>query len=92
VALTAHPKLKEMLRGIDGLEGSAREEALQAALGVSRLDVGRGLAGQVDSGIGRIDEEERRAMRGLAEAIEAAVRGNNGNINRLFGLDWESPN
>ena len=88
-ALTAHPKLKELLRTIDGLEGSAREEALQAALGVSRGDVGRGGG----SGSGReieivgIGEEERLAMRGLAEAVECAVRRES--RDELFGLDWE---
>jgi hypothetical protein len=87
-ALTARPGLKELLRTMDGLEGSAREEALQSALGVSRRDVGRsegGVGVEIGSEIRRIDEEERYAMRGLAEAIEAAVRGSRG---ALFGLDW----
>ena len=91
-ALTANPGLKEVLRTIDGLRGSEREEALQAALGVSRRDVGRGSAGagageggEIGSVVG-IGEEERHEMRGLAEAIEAAVRRSR---EGLLGLDWE---
>jgi hypothetical protein len=76
--LTAHPGLKQTLREIDGLEGGAREEALQAALGVSRRELG-------GDGTEGIDEGEREAMRGLAEAIEARVRRGS----RAFGLDWE---
>jgi len=73
-ALTAHPKLKSLLREIDGLEGSAREEALHGALGVSRRELG-------GDGLEGID-----AMRGLVEAIEAGVRS--GSRVHQFGLDW----
>lgn len=83
-ALRAHPRLKEVLRTIDGLRGSEREEALQLALGVSRRDVGGGveIVPEIGEGIG---EGERQAMRGLAEAIEAACREGEGTL----GLDWE---
>jgi len=86
-ALEANPKLKEVLRTIDGLEGSAREEALQASLGISRSDV-RWDDGSRSSGKGGeivSEGEVREAMRGLAEAIEAAVRGSREGI---LGLDW----
>ena len=72
-ALTAHPKLRSLLGEIDGLEGSAREEALHVALGLSRRELG-------GDGLEGIDEG---AMRGLAEAIEASVR----RVNQV-GLDW----
>jgi len=67
-----------------------REEALQIALGVSRRDVGRS-GGEIGSEIGEralvgIGEGERHGMRGLAEALEAAVRGSRED---LLGLDWE---
>ncbi|SRR5712691_7472642 len=87
-ALRAHPRLKEVLRTIDGLRGSEREEALQLALGVSPRDVSGGSGGgleivpEIGEGIGGA---ERQAMRGLAEAIEAACREGEGTL----GLDWE---
>jgi hypothetical protein len=87
-ALAAHPGLKEVLRTIDGLRGSRREEALQAAVGVlGREDVGseRGIDSEVERRI-RIGEGERYAMRGLAEAIEKAVRPSR---DGLVGLNWE---
>ena len=80
-ALTGHPKLKDTLQSIDRLRGPAREEALQACLGVSRSDV----TSSVGSGI-RVGEEEKEAMRELTEAIEAAVRGNREDA---LGLDWD---
>ncbi|KAH9961534.1 hypothetical protein BC827DRAFT_1131452, partial [Russula dissimulans] len=81
-ALETHPELKEVLRTIDGLRGSAREEALQAGLGISRGDGDGGRSGRR----GRIEivSERREAMRGLAEAVEAAVRGSR----ERLGLDW----
>ena len=91
-ALTTHPRLKEVLRTIDGLRGTEREEALQLALGLSRRDVGsgsgRGRGREIDSEIEEsgIGEGERHGMRGLAEAIEAAVRASR---DGLLGLDWE---
>ena len=75
----AHPRLKEVLRTIDGLRGTEREEALQHALGVSRREIGS----EIGEGIG---EGERRAMRGLAEAIEGACREKE---EGTLGLDWE---
>ena len=59
-----------MLRRIDGLRGSAREEALEACLGV---------------GGGESSAAVSEAIRGLAEAIEAAVRVSRHNL----GLDWD---
>ncbi|KAH8993423.1 hypothetical protein EDB92DRAFT_401398 [Lactarius akahatsu] len=81
-ALEGHPGLKELLRTIDRLRGPAREEALQAGLGVSRSQVNGRDAENAEQM--RIGEEERRAMRELAEAIEMAVRGNES----ILGLDW----
>lgn len=69
--------LKETLRRIDGLRGSAREEALHASLGIGE----RGLGGGGD-GDGGGD-----AMGELAEAIERAVRGDRDG-NGVLGLDW----
>ncbi|KAF8269285.1 hypothetical protein EI94DRAFT_1771344 [Lactarius quietus] len=85
-ALEGHPELKELLRSIDKLRGPAREEALQATLGVARSQRDAENAEQIFRvGEVRIGEEERKAMRDLAEAAEAAVRGNQGAI---LGLDW----
>ena len=72
--LSEHPKLKDTLRTIDGLRGSAREESLLARLGIStRGDF---------SGSGGDDE-----MFGeLAGAIESAVRANRDET--MLGLDW----
>jgi len=69
------------------LRGPTREEALQATLGVSRSQANAETAEQIH-GFGemiRIGEEERSAIRELAEAIETAVRGNRGAV---LGLDW----
>ncbi|KAI0250123.1 hypothetical protein BJV78DRAFT_1221269 [Lactifluus subvellereus] len=88
-ALTGHPKLKDTLRSVDRLRGSAREEALQACLGVSRSDVttpgGGGIGTAMEMGGIRVGEE-KEAMRELAEAIEAAVRRNREDA---LGLDWD---
>ncbi|KAI9453774.1 hypothetical protein BJY52DRAFT_799063 [Lactarius psammicola] len=86
-ALEGHPGLKELLRAIDRLRGPAREEALQASLGVSGSQVNGRDAENAEQIYGvRIGEEERRAMRELAEASERAVRGND----PILGLDWGS--
>lgn len=63
------------------MRGSAREEALQASLGISTR-------GEVDPrlGLGGGDDDDG-GMRELAEAIECAVRGR-GNRDGLLGLDW----
>ena len=74
--LREHPELKETVRKIDGLRGSAREEALQASLGLWK-------GGEVP-GLGGDDED---AMRELAEAIESAVRGKRDG-DGVLGLDW----
>jgi zinc finger HIT domain-containing protein 3 len=86
-ALTGQPRLQELLRSIDRLRGSAREEAIQDCLGVSRSEVrnsdnvSRGrMGGEIIVG-----EEEKEAMREFAEAIEGAVRGNRGDS---LGLNW----
>jgi hypothetical protein len=88
-ALTRHPELKDLLRSIDGLWGSARETALQTCLGVSPSDVicSGGAGRTIVSGIGgiQIGEEEKEGMHELAEAIEAAVRANREDG---LGLDW----
>ena len=85
-ALEGHPELKELLRSIDRLRGPAREEALQATLGVCRAQRDAEDAEQIYRlGEMRIGEEERRAMRDLAEATEAAVRGSQ---EAILGLDW----
>jgi hypothetical protein len=82
-ALEGHPGLKELLRSIDRLRGPAREEALQVSLGVSR-DAKDAEQIHRFGGV-KISEEDRRAMRELAEASEAAVRGNR---EAILGLDW----
>jgi hypothetical protein len=76
-ALRAHPKLKDLLRTIDGLRGAEREEALQLALEVGGDEIEEG-----------IDESERLGMRGLAQAIEAACREGEGSGTQL-GLVWK---
>jgi hypothetical protein len=85
-ALEGHSGIKELLRSIDKLRGPDREEALQVSLGVSRSQVNTQEAEQIHRfGEVRIGEEERKAMRELAEATEAAVRGNR---DAILGLDW----
>jgi len=74
--LREHPKLKDTLRTIDGLRGSAREEALQASLGISTRGGYSGLSG--DGAIGE-----------LAEAIESAVRGNRDVLGLDWSIDPE---
>ncbi|KAI0293238.1 hypothetical protein BC826DRAFT_1016176 [Russula brevipes] len=79
-ALAVQPGLRDELRRIDGLRGFAREEALQAGLGVSRGDVRFAEDGESrDRGAGT------GTLRGLAEAIEAAVRGDR------RGTGWSGP-
>lgn len=82
-ALAAHPRLKEILRNIDGLRGAEREDALQRALGVSAGDV-RGSVQAPLAGLGA-QSEDVKALRELAEAVEAAVRGGKQDA---LGLDW----
>ncbi|RXW25044.1 hypothetical protein EST38_g805 [Candolleomyces aberdarensis] len=76
--LETRKNLPELLKSIDNLRGSAREEALQKALGVTPPDVdAQFLPKELD--------EDVLALRELAESIEAAVRGDNKNA---LGLDW----
>jgi zinc finger HIT domain-containing protein 3 len=80
-ALAANPRLPELLRSVDQLRGEEREDALQHALGVSssdtRVSVRADSADQSD--------EDVKALRSLAEAIEAAVRGGKQDT---LGLEW----
>lgn len=83
-ALTTHPRLPALLRSLDALRGPAREDALQRALGVSAADVdGDAQAGP--AALQEHTEEDVHALRVLAEAVEAAVRGGKGDV---LGLDW----
>ncbi|KAH7925608.1 hypothetical protein BV22DRAFT_419423 [Leucogyrophana mollusca] len=81
--LEANPRLPELLTSIDKLRGSERENALQRALGVdsSKLEISQrdlNRAGELD--------DDTRALRQLAEAVEAAVRGGK---ESALGLDWD---
>ncbi|KAI0666003.1 hypothetical protein C8Q78DRAFT_1062567 [Trametes maxima] len=75
--LASNPRLREILRSVDVLRGEEREQALHEALGVGES------RGKIL--IGRESEEDQRALRDLAEAIEAAVRGGKQD---MLGLDW----
>jgi hypothetical protein len=55
--------VKETLRMIDGLRGSAREEALHASLGIGT----RG--GVSDDAMGELAEAIERAVRGNRDAV-----------------------
>jgi len=85
-ALEGHPGIKDLLRSIDRLRGPAREEALQATLGVRRPQRdAKDAEHPYRLGEMILGEEEKGAMRELAEATEAAVRGNE---EADLGLDW----
>ncbi|KAI0335073.1 hypothetical protein GY45DRAFT_1241413 [Cubamyces sp. BRFM 1775] len=75
--LAANPRLRDILRSIDSLRGEERELALHEALGIGDSR-GKVLLGQES-------EEDQRALRDLAEAIEGAVRGGKQGV---LGLDW----
>ncbi|KAF8971124.1 hypothetical protein BDZ97DRAFT_1901797 [Flammula alnicola] len=76
--LTGHKNLPDLLTSIDKLRGVEREQALQRALGVT--------APEIDDQLRRPElSEDVLALRELAEAIEAAVRGANGSA---LGLNW----
>ncbi|KAG8909829.1 hypothetical protein FRC01_006698 [Tulasnella sp. 417] len=77
--LTTNPRLKDILRSIDALQGSAREQELEKILGVTLDGHGRPVSGG--------DEEEMKALRALAEAVEQAVRGEKAEGD-VRGLDW----
>ncbi|KAF9818134.1 hypothetical protein IEO21_02976 [Rhodonia placenta] len=74
-ALVSNPQLPTLLRSLDRLRGPEREEALERALGIAPAD--RQAPAQ--------PEEDTRALRVLAEAVEAAVRGGKQDV---LGLDW----
>ncbi|KAJ6538787.1 hypothetical protein DFH09DRAFT_1090223 [Mycena vulgaris] len=76
--LAAHPNLPALLTSIDKLRGPDREHALQRALGVTAPEIAPAHGG------GELSEDVL-ALRALAEAVEAAVRG--GKTGAL-GLDW----
>jgi len=76
--LVAHPNLPGLLASIDTLRGPDREDALQRALGVN-VEQLRDPSGTPELG------EDIIALRKLAEAVEAAVRGGK---NGVLGLDW----
>ena len=80
-ALAANPRLPEVLRSIDQLRGEEREDALQRALGISAADAHPSSR----AGPAVQPEEDVKALRELAEAIEAAVRGGKQDA---LGLDW----
>ncbi|KAG8857668.1 hypothetical protein FRB96_005686 [Tulasnella sp. 330] len=73
----SNPKLKEMLRSIDSLQGDQRTWELEKILGVAI-----GTDGQVVEGG---NKEDMQSLRSLAEAIEEVVRGEQG-----VGLDWDA--
>ncbi|KZT10922.1 uncharacterized protein LAESUDRAFT_711338 [Laetiporus sulphureus 93-53] len=73
-SLASHPQLPALLRSLDQLRGPEREEALEHALGVAPPD-----PREVRT------EDNTHALRELAEAVEAAVRGGKQDV---LGLDW----
>jgi len=79
--LATHPRLPTLLTSIDKLRGPEREDALQRILGVNiqqlRSPGGNKISLELD--------EDTNALRQLAEAVEAAVRGGKAGI---LGLDW----
>ncbi|KAI9067330.1 hypothetical protein FKP32DRAFT_1683947 [Trametes sanguinea] len=75
--LAQNPRLRDILRKIDGLRGEERELALHEALGVGDS------RGKIL--VGHESEEDQKALRDLAEAVEAAVRGGKHDV---LGLDW----
>lgn len=80
-AFEMHPRLPSLLKDIDQLRGPDREHALQRALGVNveQLKDSAGNKLPLDP------ESDLCALRQLAEAVEAAVRGGKEGV---LGLDW----
>ncbi|KAJ6625350.1 hypothetical protein B0H10DRAFT_639225 [Mycena sp. CBHHK59/15] len=76
--LAEHPNLPRLLTSIDKLRGPDREAALQRALGVTAPEIAPKAGAQELS-------EDVLALRALAEAVEAAVRGGK---DGALGLDW----
>ncbi|KAF8840862.1 hypothetical protein BDN67DRAFT_1011093 [Paxillus ammoniavirescens] len=79
-ALGSHPQLVGLLTNIDKLRGAEREEALQRALGVDSRQLRNDVSRPVEL------DEDTRALRALAEAVEGAVRGGK---QGTLGLDWD---
>ena len=80
-ALAAYPRLPGLLTSIDRLRGPDREDALQHALGVNVEQL-------QDPGGTKVSpelNEDVNALRQLAEAVEAEVRGGKAGV---LGLDW----
>lgn len=77
--LNEHPNLINMLSSIDTFRGPEREQALQRALGVTAQDISNQFKGVELS-------EDVLAIRRFAEAVEAAVRGEN---EAALGLNWD---
>ncbi|TFK85811.1 hypothetical protein K466DRAFT_174588 [Polyporus arcularius HHB13444] len=77
--IASNPRLRDILRSIDALRGEERELALQEALGIG------GARTHALASLGHASNEDRDALRQLAEAVEGAVRnGKEG----MLGLDW----
>ncbi|KAL5485472.1 hypothetical protein ACEPAI_8114 [Sanghuangporus weigelae] len=104
-ALSSHARLPALLRSLDALRGDAREKAIERVLGVapdqassfapaglpSSSDLRSSTRSAGKDGLPGVDEEDVRALRALAEAVEAAVRGvGNPDATDALGLDWES--
>lgn len=81
-ALSSNPSLPPLLRKLDQLRGTEREEALERLLGVTR-DRAASHGQQVT--LHAAESEEVRALKQLAEAVERSVRGE---ITDALGLDW----
>lgn len=96
--LASNPNFPQLLTSLDKLRGEAREEALQRALGVSSSSTSSfALPSAISQpphpntrgtfNLTGVSEEDTQALRRLAEAVEAAVRGDKGDV---LGLDWDS--
>lgn len=77
--LSEHKNLPALLTSLDKLRGPEREQALQKALGVTAPEIDDQLRPPQLS-------DDVLALRRLAEAIEASVRGGNQSV---LGLDWD---
>jgi hypothetical protein len=86
-ALQTHEGLPALLRALDARRGPEREEELQIALGVAPRDNRRGRHAFGLSETREYTESDQMALREVAEAIEAAVRGGQENV---LGLDWDA--
>ncbi|TFK44232.1 hypothetical protein BDQ12DRAFT_640695 [Crucibulum laeve] len=76
--LAGHKNLPALLTSIDKLRGPDREHTLQRALGLT--------APEIDDQLKSVElSDDVIALRKLAEAVEAAVRGGN---QTMLGLDW----